>query len=86
MRDHLWSPWRFDYVTSPTSNRCPFCDAPAVPGADSLVVHKGDAAFVVLNRYPYNAGHVLVAPYRHQPALSNLSADELTELAVLCQR
>jgi ATP adenylyltransferase len=84
MRDHLWSPWRFEYVTSRKSSRCPFCDARA--GADSLVVCRGDSAYVVLNRYPYNAGHVLVVPYRHQPALSNLSADELIELAVLCQR
>ena len=86
MRGHLWSPWRFAHVTGPGSSRCPFCDAPAEPITDSLVVHQGALAYVVLNRYPYNAGHLLVVPYRHQPTLSTLSPDELTELAVLCQR
>ena len=86
MRDHLWSPWRFDYVTRPASSRCPFCDVPADPDGESLVVHHGTLAYVMLNRYPYNSGHLLVAPYRHQRALSGLTADELMELGVLSQQ
>jgi ATP adenylyltransferase len=86
MRDHLWSPWRFEYVTTPKTNRCPFCDAPAEPAGESLVVHHGARVYVVLNRHPYNAGHLLVVPYRHQAALSDLSLDELSELALLSQR
>jgi ATP adenylyltransferase len=68
---------------------CPFC---VLPGRgpehdrESLIVHRGDLAYVVLNAYPYNPGHLMAVPYRHEPDLAGLSGEELHELADLCQR
>ena len=98
--DHLWSPWRLDYVTAekPLAG-CVFClaaEAPAKAGLaadgtgggarDGLVVFRGVTAYVVLNRYPYNNGHLMVVPARHVATLAELSSDELQEVAALTQR
>ena len=80
--DHLWSPWRLDYVTSgKPSGGCVFCDART--SRDSLIVFEGTAAYVILNRYPYNNGHLMVVPHRHLSTLVELEADELGEIARL---
>jgi len=85
----LWSPWRFDYVTGQTARprgTCIFCDAERPPDPASLVVFETDRAFVILNRYPYNNGHLMVVPGRHVPSLAALDADELLEVAWLVQQ
>jgi ATP adenylyltransferase len=83
--DHLWSPWRLDYVTADKpSDGCVFCDALA--GRDPLIVFGGRLAYVILNRYPYNNGHLMVVPNRHLASLVELSVDELHEVAGLSQR
>jgi ATP adenylyltransferase len=87
--DHLWSPWRLSYVTGDKQNTgCVFCqkvgDASTPP--DPLVVYRGILAYLVLNKYPYNNGHLLIVPYRHTPTLATLTADELQEMALLAQR
>ena len=85
--DHLWSPWRLEYVTSTRSDsRCVFCDALAGERIDPLVVFTGHAAYVIVNRYPYNNGHVMVVPRRHVATLVELTPDELHEIARLTQR
>jgi len=84
--DRLWSPWRLDYITGPKDkSACVFCrhaeEARANPdNPDSLVLATYDHAYVVLNRYPYNNGHLMVVPYRHTSTLTELSIDELHEL------
>ena len=88
--DHLWAPWRREYVTGtlppdPDSS-CVFCRAPSEDPDASLIVHRGAHAYVLLNRYPYNSGHVMVLPYRHIAALGDLSPEELREVAELTQR
>lgn len=65
---------------------CVFCNAQHVSAAESLIVHEGERAFVILNLYPYNNGHLMVVPRRHISTLGALTADELSELAVLTQR
>jgi len=65
---------------------CVFCDAPRLPDPDNLVVCSGTTCYVVLNLFPYNNGHLRVAPYRHAASLAALEADELQELARLTQR
>jgi ATP adenylyltransferase len=78
--DRLWSPWRLAYVTgSHTTADCVFCDAFAHPDAE-LVLLRGRHAFVILNLYPYNNGHLMVAPNRHIKTLVDLSGDEQSEL------
>ena len=89
--DHLWSPWRLDYVTGEKpSASCIFCKPePRTASAgerDPLIVFDGSLAYVILNRYPYNNGHLMVVPRRHLATLVELSLDELHEMAVLAQR
>ncbi|HEY6508020.1 MAG TPA: HIT domain-containing protein [Vicinamibacterales bacterium] len=88
--DQLWSPWRLPYVKGVIEARpavsCVFCHAPTEPQESSLVLHRGDHGFVILNRYPYNNGHLMVLPYRHVPSLTDLTPAELHEVADLTQR
>lgn len=84
--DHLWSPWRLQYVTGGTArDACVFCVADDDPGQDALVVHRGTAAYVILNLFPYNNGHLMVVPGRHIASLVEATADELVELMALTQ-
>ena len=87
--DHLWSPWRLDYVTGKTptgSSGCIFCDAIAGGHQSDLVVLRGPTCFVILNLYPYNNGHLMVVPNRHLASLSEATPEELHELIELTQR
>ena len=69
-----------------TPGQCIFCEAPQQPEADSLVVFRGTACFVILNLYPYNSGHLMVVPNRHIGTLADASAAELAELMRLTRR
>ena len=87
--DHLWSPWRLDYVTGKTpkgSSGCIFCDAIAGGHQSDLVVFRGPTCFVILNLYPYNNGHLMVVANRHLASLSEATPEELHELIELTQR
>jgi len=84
--EHLWSPWRLQYVTGGTAREaCVFCAADDDPGQDALVVHRGVAAYVILNLFPYNNGHLMVVPKRHVARLSALESAELLEIMTLSQ-
>ena len=77
----LWAPWRLEYIQrADEQDGCVFCRAAQGDDADGLVVSRGQQAFVLLNRYPYAAGHLMVAPYRHESEFGDLSADEATEI------
>jgi ATP adenylyltransferase len=82
--DRLWSPWRLAYVTAAqrTPTHCIFCDAGTSSDAE-LVLLRGRACFVILNLYPYNNGHVMVAPHRHVNTLASLTAEEQGELMTM---
>ena len=85
--ERIWSPWRFAYVTkSDPDPGCVFCIATTIGDGQQLIVHEGALAYVILNLYPYNAGHLLVVPRRHAASLSLLTRDELNEIALLTQR
>jgi len=82
----LWTPHRMAYIKGegkPAGEECPFCDIPARDDADGLVVARGERAYVVLNLYPYNSGHLLVVPYRHVPDYTDLDDGETAEVAEL---
>ena len=79
----LWTPHRIAYIngeTAPADGSCVFCSAPQIGDDDSLVVARGDLVFAVLNLYPYNAGHLLVCPYRHVANYDDLREDEILEM------
>ncbi|GAA1386060.1 HIT family protein [Catellatospora chokoriensis] len=79
--ERLWTPWRMAYVSGgPKPTECPFCVAP-VSDPDGLVVARGAAVYAVLNRFPYNPGHLLICPYRHIDDYPELDAAETAELA-----
>ncbi|WP_370326811.1 HIT domain-containing protein [Euzebya sp.] len=83
----LYTPWRMEYIRDPgrSEEGCPFCvDADSFD--DSRVLHRGQTAFVILNAYPYNPGHVMVIPYTHTDDYTTLSAAETQEIADLTQR
>ena len=85
--ERIWSPWRHAYVTrGDEAGQCVFCAAPASGDGRALIVHDGVLAYVILNLYPYNAGHLMVVPHRHVPSLVGLTGDELSEIATLTQR
>ena len=87
--ERLFAPWRHSYVTSSHSNEdaaCVMCEAPRAPAEDSLVVHVGAAAFVLMNLYPYSSGHTMIAPLRHVGCLADAETDELTEMMGLARR
>lgn len=82
----LWTPHRLAYITGeekPKDAGCPFCNAPKRSDEESLIVHRGQTCFVMINLYPYNPGHLLVNPYRHVADLADLTDEELVEVQTL---
>jgi ATP adenylyltransferase len=95
--ERLFAPWRMSYITAdatdsvtsgPASKKpCIFCDKPRQgKDAENLIVYHGSTAFVLLNLFPYNNGHMMVAPYLHTAQISDLSDDCLLEVVVLIKR
>jgi len=86
--DHLWTPWRYAYVSSTEkTGGCVFCDAPKEnDDAKTLIVHRGEYCFVILNAYPYTPGHVMIVPYAHLDELQKLPSAAATEMMALSQR
>jgi ATP adenylyltransferase len=78
----LWAPWRLEYISEAGSqDGCVFCaEAADELGELSLTVHRGDLAFVLLNKFPYSSGHLMVASLRHIGELAELTSDEAAEL------
>jgi ATP adenylyltransferase len=86
----LWTPHRLAYIRGEGKpegeDGCPFCRIPGLSDVDGLVVARGGLAYAVLNLYPYNAGHLLVVPYRHVPDYTDLDEAECAEVAAFTQR
>jgi ATP adenylyltransferase len=88
--ERLWTPHRMAYIggegkpSDPEAGQgCPFCRIPSLPDDEGLVVARGRVAYVVMNLYPYNSGHVLVCPYRHVADYTDLTDDEVADVADL---
>lgn len=89
----LWTPHRMAYIQGEgkpsgprPSDGCPFCSLPAKSDDDGLIVARAEQAYVVLNLYPYNGGHLLVVPYRHVADYTELTAAETAEVAELTKQ
>jgi len=85
----LWAPHRLDYLRGenrPLEGKeveCPFCRIPTLDDQEGLIVHRGATAYVVMNLYPYNPGHLLICAYRHVPDLTDLTEEERNEISAL---
>jgi len=89
--ERIWSPWRMAYIQATKEQGedagCIFCDLPA-EGDDvrTMILARGELAFVIVNSFPYNPGHLMVAPFRHVGAFTSLEADELADVDALVAR
>lgn len=86
---HLWTPHRLAYIQhgqQPEPHVCPFCLGPENPDEDALIVRRGETAYVLLNLFPYNSGHLLVCPYRHIGTYDEATPDEVAEIGLLTQQ
>jgi ATP adenylyltransferase len=86
--DYIWSPWRYQYLTAPVNPEgCIFCTMAAANQDDEyLIVYRGENNFVVLNRFPYTSGHLMVVPYRHVRDLAGLDEAAASELMALTRQ
>ncbi|MEA5079934.1 MAG: HIT domain-containing protein [Anaerolineaceae bacterium] len=84
----LWSPWRMKYITNNDKpGECVFCAAPQLPdGPANLIVHRGEHAFVILNRFPYTTGHLMIVPFEHQSSLDALTPETRAEMMELVNK
>ena len=84
--ERLWAPWRLEYIKGPKGGECIFCVGPD-SGDDraKYVVRRGEHCFAILNKYPYNNGHLMVSPYRHVWSIEELDEPDLLELMTLTQ-
>jgi len=86
--DYLWTPWRYQYVTKVDAPLgCIFCEAAADPAEDKehLVVYRATRNLILLNRFPYTSGHVMVVPFEHAATLEDLPDETLVELIRLAR-
>ena len=88
--ERLWAPWRMEYILNPKPGGCIFClDNERDKDRENLVLHRSDHSFVMMNRYPYCNGHMMVSPYRHISDLEKLKSEEMLDLfatVALCTR
>ncbi len=83
----LWAPWRIEFIRGEEEDSCFLCDNEQYnprSGEENLIIYRGKNCFVMINRFPYNSGHMLISPYRHVGDLADLTAEERHELMDLC--
>src|ERR1039458_6460643 len=85
--DYLWTPWRYHYITAAPAEPgvCVFCRAAAADDRQALVVHRAIHNFVILNRFPYTSGHVMVVPFAHIATIEDLPEPALAEMMCLAR-
>ncbi|HEV2688090.1 MAG TPA: HIT domain-containing protein [Bryobacteraceae bacterium] len=85
--DHLWSPWRYQYVQKAHSaSGCIFCQMAEQHDEKNFLVYRGKSNFIVLNLYPYTTGHLMIVPYTHVDTLAAASEETLQEMILLAQQ
>ncbi len=77
----LWAPWRIEYIIGPKEPGCIFCNrVNRNQDREDLILFRGKRAFVIMNKYPYNNGHLMIVPYKHTSALEELDQEDVLEL------
>jgi len=78
---NLWAPWRAEYILGPKESDCIFCTRlKQTDDRHNYILHRGKKSFIIMNRYPYNSGHLMVAPLAHKARLDELTKAEYTEM------
>src|SRR6267142_1781323 len=84
--DYLWTPWRYQYITKTGElAECVFCAAKGADDRETLVVYRGTHNYVILNRFPYTSGHIMVVPYQHVATLEGMPDEALAEMFLLAR-
>ncbi|MGD1118678.1 MAG: HIT domain-containing protein [Dehalococcoidales bacterium] len=84
---YIWAPWRIEYIRAAKPAGCILCDLPAAKkDVKNYILYRGKLNFIMLNSYPYNPGHLLIAPYRHVDSLEKLTDSERNEHYKLVSR
>lgn len=79
--ENLWAPWRMEYILGKREPYCIFCpEGDGHTDEERLILHHGTLSMVMMNKYPYNNGHLLIAPWRHIARLEELTEDEMLDL------
>lgn len=83
--NHLWSPWRMSYIQNDSKDDdCIFCKALTwADGVENLVLYRGQSTYIILNRYPYTSGHLMIVPMQHTASLHELQPDTRSEIMEL---
>ncbi len=79
----IWAPWRIEYIKQPKSGECILCTIPKESerkDKDNLLLYRGKKSYILMNRYPYNNGHLMIVPYRHVKSITDLDDDEILEI------
>ncbi len=86
--NYIWSPWRMEYIqNNKPEDACVFCIALQQPDClENLIVWRGEHAFVILNRFPYTSGHLMIVPYTHRSSLELLDASTRSEIMELASK
>ncbi|TMC97795.1 MAG: HIT domain-containing protein, partial [Chloroflexi bacterium] len=86
--ENLWAPWRMTFIApkTPQSQECIFCTQPAEHrDEENHILYRGEHCYMMLNRYPYNNGHLMIVPFQHVGTIEKLSAETLAELMAQAQ-
>jgi len=87
MGKNLWAPWRMEYILRKKTKECIFClDKDEAQDKTKLILSRSSLSFVIMNRYPYNNGHLMVAPFKHFPAIEDLDGDTVLDMFMMLKK
>ena len=85
--EYIWAPWRMQYIQGEKPGVCILCEKPGEDNdTGNYILYRGEKNFIILNSYPYNPGHLMVAPYRHTASLEELTEEERNEHFAIVSR
>ena len=85
--EQIWAPWRMEYIQMEKPEGCILCQKPGQNNdAENYILYRGDRNFIIMNSYPYNPGHLMIAPYQHIANLEGLTDEELHEHSKMISR
>jgi ATP adenylyltransferase len=85
--ERLWAPWRIEYILAKRGGDCIFCVKPSrKEDRKRLILYRSDCSLIMMNRFPYNSGHLMVAPMKHTGNLDDLTQEELADISTLLRK